>query len=127
MAMSRETRKYKALSILFLSLSILILVAPIAYFSIQGFIQGETTEKFTLGITFVIACILFVINILFKFHIKSTIWILVLGIYFCLDNILPMIFMLAIGNILDEFVFTPLYKRYKNKATINKEIDKRIG
>lgn len=125
--MSRETRKYKALSTLFLALSILLMVAPIAYYSIQGFIQGETTEKFTLGITFVIACILFVINIMFKFHIKSTIWILVLGIYFCLDNILPMIFILAIGNILDEFVFTPLHKHFKNKAIINKEIDKRIG
>lgn len=125
--MSRETRKYKALSTLFLALSILLLVAPLAYYSIQGFIEGETTDKFTLGITFVIACILFVINVMFKFHIKSTIWILVLGVYFCLDNILPMIFMLAIGNILDEFVFTPLHKHFKNKAIINKEIDKRIG
>lgn len=127
MAMSRETRKYKALSILFLALSILVLVAPLAYYSIQGFIQGEATEKFTLGITFVIACILFVINILFKFHIRSTIWIVVIGVYFCIDNILPMILVLAVGNILDEFVFTPLHKRFKNKAIINKEIDKRIG
>lgn len=125
--MSRETRKYKALSTLFLALSILLLVAPLAYYSIQGFIQGETTDKFTLGITFVIACILFTINIMFKFHIKSTIWIIVLGIYFCLDNILPMIFMVAIGNILDEFVFSPLHKHFKSKAIINKEIDKRIG
>lgn len=125
--MSKETRKYKNLSILFLALSILVLVAPLAYYSIVGFIEGETTEKFTLGLTFVIASILFVINILFKFHIRSTIWVLVLGIYFCLDNILPLIFMVAIGNILDEFLFTPLHKHYKSKASINKEIDKRIG
>lgn len=125
--MSKETRKYKTLSILFLALSILVLVAPLAYYSVVGFIEGETTEKFTLGMTFVIAAILFVINILFKFHIRSTIWILVLGIYFCLDNILPLIFMVAIGNILDEFLFTPLHKHYKSKASINKEIDKRIG
>lgn len=125
--MSKETRKYKTLSILFLALSILVLVAPLAYYSVVGFIEGETTEKFTLGMTFVIAAILFVINILFKFHIRSTIWILVLGIYFCLDNILPLIFMVAVGNILDEFLFTPLHKHYKSKASINKEIDKRIG
>ena len=125
--MSKETRKYKNLSILFLALSILVLVAPLAYYSVVGFIEGETTEKFTLGLTFVIAAILFVINILFKFHIRSTIWILVLGIYFCLDSILPLIFMVAVGNILDEFLFTPLHKHYKSKASINKEIDKRIG
>lgn len=125
--MSKETRKYKNLSILFLALSILVLVAPLAYYSVVGFIEGETSEKFTLGMTFVIAAVLFVINILFKFHIRSTIWILVLGIYFCLDNILPLIFMVAVGNILDEFLFTPLHKHYKSKASINKEIDKRIG
>lgn len=125
--MSKETRKYKNLSILFLALSILVLVAPLAYYSVVGFIEGETSEKFTLGMTFVIAAILFVINILFKFHIRSTIWVLVLGIYFCLDNILPLIFMVAVGNILDEFLFTPLHKHYKSKASINKEIDKRIG
>lgn len=125
--MSKETRKYKNLSILFLALSILVLVAPLAYYSVVGFIEGETTEKFTLGLTFVITAILFVINILFKFHIRSTIWVLVLGIYFCLDNILPLIFMVAVGNILDEFLLTPLHKHYKSKASINKEIDKRIG
>lgn len=125
--MSKETRKYTNLSILFLALSILVLVAPLAYYSVVGFIEGETTEKFTLGLTFVITAILFVINILFKFHIRSTIWVLVLGIYFCLDNILPLIFMVAVGNILDEFLLTPLHKHYKSKASINKEIDKRIG
>lgn len=121
------TKKYQRLSILFQCLSILVLVAPLAYYTILGFINGETTEKLTLGITFVIAAILFIVNVLFKYHIRSTIWILVLGIYFCIDNILPLLFMVAIGTILDEFVLTPLHKSYKNKCTINREIDKRNG
>ena len=119
------TKKYQRLAILFHALSILVLVAPLAYYTIYGFINGETTEKLTLGITFVIACILLVINVLFKYHIRSTIWILVLGIYFCIDSIMPLLLMVAIGTILDEFVLTPLYKSYHNKCTINKEIDKR--
>ena len=121
------TKKYQRLSILFQCLSILVLVAPLAYYTILGFINGEVTEKLTLGITFVIAAILFIVNVLFKYHIRSTIWILVLGIYFCIDNILPLLFMVAIGTILDEFLLTPLYKSYKNKCTINREIDKRNG
>ena len=121
------TKKYQRLSILFQCLSILVLVAPLAYYTILGFINGETTEKLTLGITFVIAAILFIVNVLFKYHIRSTIWILVLGIYFCIDNILPLLFMVAIGTILDEFLLTPLHKSYKNKCTINREIDKRNG
>ena len=125
MAKSDITKKYQRLAILFHALSILVLVAPLAYYTIYGFINGEVTEKLTLGITFVIACILLVINVLFKYHIRSTIWILVLGIYFCIDSIMPLLLMVAIGTILDEFILTPLYKSYHNKCTINKEIDKR--
>ena len=121
------TKKYQRLAILFQALSIIVLVAPLAYYTILGFINGETTEKLTLGITFVIAAILFIVNVLFKYHIRSTIWILVLGIYFCMDDILPLLFMVAIGTILDEFLLTPLHKSYKNKCTINREIDKRNG
>lgn len=121
------TKKYQRLSILFHALSMLVLVIPLAYYTIYGFISGEITEKLTLGITFVIACILLVINVLFKYHIRSTIWILVLGIYICIDSIMPLLLMVAIGTILDEFILTPLYKSYHNKCTINKEIDKRNG
>ena len=121
------TKKYRRLSILFQFLSILVLVGPLAYYTILGFVNGEVTEKFTLGVTFVIVAILFVINILFKYHIRSTIWILVLGIYFCISNILPLLLMVAIGTIVDEFILTPLHKSYKNKYTINREIDKRNG
>ena len=127
MAKSDITKKYQRLAILFQALSILVLIAPLAYYTIYGFINGEVTEKLTLGVTFVVACILLVINVLFKYHIRSTIWILVLGIYFCIDSIMPLLLMVAIGTILDEFVLTPLYKSYKNKCTINKEIDKRNG
>lgn len=127
MAKSDITKKYHRLAILFQALSIIVLTAPLAYYTILGFINGETTEKFTLGITFVVAAILFTINVIFKYHIRSTLWILVLGIYFCLDNILPLLFMVAIGTILDEFLLTPLYKSYRNKCTINREIDKRNG
>ena len=122
---SNITKKYQRLDILFHVLSILVLLFPIAFYSIYGFIEGEVTEKLTLGITFVIACILLVINVLMKYHIRSTVWILVLGIYFCIDNILPLLLMVAIGTIVDEFILTPLYKSFHNKATINKEIDKR--
>jgi hypothetical protein len=123
--MSEVTRKYQRLHLLFFSLSMLILTAPVVVYVVIAFVQGEVHEKLTLGTTVVIAVILTVINMLCKFHIRSTLWIVVLGIYFCLDNILPLLLMVAIGTILDEFVLTPLCKKYKAKANINKEIDKR--
>lgn len=122
---SKETKKYTRLAILFRALSILVLVVPVVYYAIIGFINGEPTEKFTLGLTFVIAAALFIANVIFKYNIRSTVWVIILGIYFCVDEILPLLFMVAIGTILDEFVFTPLYKSFHNKKIINKEIDKR--
>lgn len=124
--MSNITRKYTNLYWLFRSISLLVLITPLIVYGIMGFIEGDVTEKFTLGMTISIAAILVALNILFKYHIRSTIWIVVLGIYFCIENIMPLLLCIAIGTILDEFIFTPLYKSYKSKATINKEIDKRI-
>lgn len=126
MAQSQITRKYFNLSILFGCLSFLVLTAPIIYYAVLAFINGETTEKFTLGITFVMAAIFLAINVIFKYHIRSTIWVVVLGIYCCLDNIQMLLIMVAVGTILDEFIFSPLHKSYKQKAGINREIDKRI-
>ena len=56
---------------------------------------------------------------------RSTIWILLLGIYICLDNIMPVLLTIAIGTITDELILTPLHKKYKQLAIINSEIDKR--
>ena len=124
--MSDVTKSYKIKALIFQCLSILVLAAPIIYYTILGFINGETTEKFTLGITFVIAAIMLAINIIFKYHLRSTLWIVVLGIYICLDNIQALLIMVAVGTILDEFLLTPLHKSYKSKANINREIDKRL-
>ena len=60
-----------------------------------------------------------------KLHLRSAIWLLVLGVYICLQNIQTLLIMVAVCTILDEIVFTPLHKKYKNLYIINKEIDKR--
>ena len=127
MKKSPITKKYITLAWIFGMLSFMVLVFPVAYYMILGFIYGGVTEKLILSITFVIALILLVINLVFKFHIRSTIWIIVLGIYFCIASILPLLLMVAIGNIIDEFLLSPLHKMYHNKAIINREIDRRNG
>lgn len=121
------TKKYQVLSRLFGALSLVVTIVPVLVYVALGFANGEIHQKVTLGITFTLAMLLLAINIIFKFHIRSIIWILVLGIYFCIDNIMPLLLVLAIGTILDEFVLTPLHKSYKSKMKINREIDKRIS
>lgn len=120
------TKKYKTLYLIFRIISMLVVFGPLVAYIIMAFNDGSATEKFTLGSTVVICIILTVINVVAKQNIRSTIWILVLGVYFCLDDIQPLLICIATATIIDEFVLTPLYKSFKNKYTINKEIDKRL-
>ena len=123
---SEITKKYSALSIVFFWASVICVCTPLIAYAVVGFINGEPTEKVSLALCFSVTAILTIINLVFKFHIRSALWILVLGIYICLDNIQTLLVLVACTTILDEFVFTPLHKRFKNKATINREIDKRV-
>lgn len=107
-------------------ISWLLVLGPLLGYAIYGFCVGEPTQKVTLATTLMVAIVLTIISTLFKFHIRSTIFILILGIYMCIDEILPLIIILSVCTILDEFLISPLQKKYKNKTTINKEIDRRI-
>lgn len=120
------TKKYRTISIVLFWLSIIVTIAPVIVYAVLGFVNGTIQEKLGLGITLIVAIILVLINVIFKYHIRSVLWIAVLGIYFCIDNIMPLLLIVAIGTILDEFLLTPLHKHYKAKAKINREIDKRI-
>lgn len=122
---SNITKKYSRLSKIFGLISVLITVFPLGFYVIKAFATGDPHEKFTLGIFVVMAAIFTLLNIVFKMHLRSTIWLMLLGIYIVMDNILPLLLMVAIGTILDEIIISPLHKKYKNKAVINYEIDKR--
>lgn len=123
--MSEITKQYRTKKYICLGLSLLVTVLPVLVYLIKGFIEAETVQKLSLGMFAIASVALVAINILLKMHLRSPIWLLVLGIYIALKNILPLLIMVAIGTILDEFLFTPLYKSYKAKTQINKEIDKR--
>lgn len=123
--MNKVTKRYKRLNIALRILSVILLLAPIIIFSIIGFIEGQVHEKLVLGCTLITALILVLINAIFKYNIRSTLWICILGIYMCLDNIMPLLLIIAISTIIDEFIVTPLQKKYKNLYVINNEIDKR--
>lgn len=120
------TKKLHVLSIITFVFSFSVTVLPLCVYTVIGFVQGSVHEKLTLGITLIIAFILVGINVVFKLHIRSVLWIIVLGVYFCLDNIMPLLLMVAIGTVLDEAVLTPLHRKFRMRYLTNKEIDKRL-
>lgn len=91
----------------------------------MAFIKGAPLQKFTMGCMVTLALIFVMLNVIMKYNIRSTVWVLILGIYLCLDNITPLLIIMAVSTILDEFVVSKLAIKYKNQFTINKEIDLR--
>ena len=119
------TKKYKIKLNICRLLSFTITVLPVIIYTIMGFMDGTIGEKVSLGICVILALIFVLINIMFKYHIRSTLWVLLIGIYVCIDNIIPLLIIMASTTIIDEFVLVPLINKYKNKYIINKEIDLR--
>ena len=126
--MSTMTKKYKRLSILTFLLSALCSLCPIFIYVIKAFVDNDVqaVNKYTLGIMCSVALVVTLINIVAKLHLRCIPWILLLGIYLCLKNITALLVIMAITTIIDELILTPLHKSFKNKYTINKEIDKRL-
>lgn len=119
------TKKYKNKLNLFRSLSFSLTVLPVILYAILGFYNGSIGEKVSLGICTLLAIMFVIINIMFKYHIRSTLWIMLIGIYICIDNIIPLLITMATSTVIDEFILVPLIKKYKDKYIINKEIDAR--
>lgn len=126
--MSDQTKKAKFKYKVCRLISTILTVVPLLVYVIIGLLNGDIHkgQKVFLGFTVVTAVILVITNVLFKYTLRSPLFILLLGLYYALNNVLTLIVLVCLGVVLDEFIFAPLAKKYKQKYIINKEIDERI-
>lgn len=105
----------------------LILVTPLFYFFVAALAAGgvEAWKKVTLVSTAMFSLILIGVNFVFKFHLRSPLWVMLIGIHVVLDNVVVLLVLLAITSILDEFILTPWIKHVKIQVITNREIDRR--
>ena len=125
--MSQTTKTLKIKKNIFHGLSWLLTFAPILIWLCVAMAKSNDLTKTSLAITILIAGMLTLVNLLLKYSIRSTIWILLIGIYIALKDITPLLIIIAVCTILDEFIVHPLYMHYRDRYKINKEIDKRQG
>ena len=104
-------------------ISIALCYLPLLIAIVTGFTYNEGVGKVTMSICCVFALLLTVINIIAKYSVRSTMWIMFIGIYTVLDNVMPYLIAIAICTVLDEFLVSPIYHSLKNRYIINKEID----
>lgn len=119
------TKKYKLIKNCLGLLSLILTCFPIIFYTVRAFVEGTSFQKVSLGLLTTAAIILTLVNILFKMHLRSTMWLALIGISTCLQNITTLLIIIAVTTILDELIITPLRKKYKNLYIINREIDKR--
>lgn len=121
------TKRYRLIAGLLLVATILLNVGPLATYSIIGLIEANLiTEKVALTCTIFVVLILSAVAWVNKTTMRSRVWVIILGLYFCLDHFITPLLIIAITQVLDEWIVSPARKHYKNKYTINKELDKRI-
>lgn len=119
------TKKFKILYKVFSILGFCLSTLPIIVYAGISFGVGGTVTKVVLSLGFITGLILALVSVLRKINCKSLLWVLLLVIYFTLNSIVSLLIITAIGNMLEEFIFTPLAKHYKSRYIINKEIDAR--
>ena len=127
MATSERTEKLKDRLFWLRFASFIVFATPLFYFFVTALAQGgvEAWKKVTLVSTAMFSLILIGVNFIFKFHLRSPLWIMLIGIHVVLDNVIVLIVLLAITSIIDEFFLAPWIKHVKQQVITNKEIDLR--
>ena len=127
MKASSFTKRTRAWLWTYRILDLLILLLPIMVYICFAYADGAALvhEKVALTGCISIALILTLFNILTKRHLRSPIWILLIGLYCIVDNLLPLVITLACATVADEFILTPLISHYRTKLVADKAIDRR--
>ena len=120
------TTKYRSLSIIFSLISLILNIAPLAAYIIKAYLgDGVTHEKVALSMTIFVVLIMSAIAWFNKITVRSRIWVIIIGLYFVLDKFAEPLIFIGVTQIVDEWVISPLAKKFKNLYIINKAIDKR--
>ena len=120
------TKKYKIGYVLLAILSFLLCAGPLIAYTIAALVTSTlVVEKVALCATVLVVLVMSVISWINKTTMRSKVWVIMLGLYFCLDYFVGPLLVMAFTQITDEWFVSPAKAHYRNKYIINKEIDKR--
>ena len=121
------TKKYRRNYWILLILSILLNVCPLAVYTLKAVFESQVVyQKVALTSTVFIVLIMTIVSLVNKVTLKSRLWIILIGLYICLDYIMTPLIIIAVCQVVDELIVTPLKKSSKNKLIIHKQIDARL-
>lgn len=121
------TSKYNKIVIILALISLLLNFGPLLGYTVVALVSGAAVvQKFALCGTLVAVSIMTLYSLITKVALRSRLWILLIGLYLCLDSVLMPLLLVAGCQIVDELAISPLHRAYKEKRNIHREIDKRM-
>ena len=122
-----RTKKFRLASLITSFISLLLSFGPLAIYSVLAFTSktASTTDKITLMSMLTVGVILSVVCLINKYTPRCRTWLIMIGLYLCLDKFIGCVMVMAITQCLDELVVRPLAKSLRGRYVINREIDKR--
>lgn len=123
---SAKTKKCKRAALSLFAIHITLNVGPFVYYTIMAMSSSASaTHKVTMSMTLAVVIIMSCVTMINHIALRSRMWILMIGIWLCLDSIIGMIVTVAIFQLADEIIIAPWYRKMRNVYIINREIDKR--
>lgn len=90
------TKTYRIWFWILAVLSFLLCVGPLAAYSVSALIAADLViEKVALASTVFIVLIMSVVSWLNKIALRSRLWIILIGLYICLDSIMTPLIIIA--------------------------------
>lgn len=122
------TKTYRTWYWVLTIICVLLNIAPLlTYTCIALFSSALIVEKVALCGSVFVVLIMTGVSLVNKVAMKSRIWVLLLGLYLCLQNIITPLLVIAICQVVDELLASPIRNRVREKLVINKELDKRLA
>ena len=122
---SKLTKKSTRLGVIFTIISLLLLFGPLGYYTVVGLCGGALAiQKVALVGSVITALLLTAICAANRLVFKSKIWLITIGLFCVIDNLLPMIVVFAATQVIDEVIVAPLARHFRAKASHCKDTDK---
>ena len=122
-----RTKKLRLTGLLLTALSLILTFGPLIVYLVlaYGNAMAAPVGKITLTAMLGVSVIMSFVCLINKYTPRCRLWLILIGLYMCLDNFIGCILVLAITQCVDELIVSPLAKHYRNLHRINKEIDRR--
>ena len=114
-------KKWKLMKVI----SLLLNIGPLVGFTIAAYTTNTAfVHKTTLSATLFIAVIFTCLTYSKKILNRSRLWIVLIGLWICLDNILVLLIVFASCQIIDEIIVVPCKLKYEDDYKDYKRNDK---